>query len=57
MGESDEQTPVALIEDLPFVEFSDNTPTEEQLKSWSVEMEDDLYADLLTRMNWRKKKE
>jgi putative folate metabolism gamma-glutamate ligase len=57
MGESDEQTPVALIEDLPFAEFSDHVPTAEQLAAWSVEMEDDLYAHFLTRMDWKKKKD
>jgi F420-0:gamma-glutamyl ligase len=54
MGESDEQTPIAIIEDVPFVEFSDHAPTAEQLKAWSVEMEDDLYASFLMRMDWRK---
>lgn len=55
MGESDEQTPVALIEDLPFVTFCDREPTPEELDAWKVRMEDDLYAHLLTRMDWKKK--
>jgi len=57
MGESDEQTPVALIEDVPFVDFSDLAPTADELNAWKVRMEDDLYAHLLTRMEWRKKKD
>lgn len=56
MGESDEQTPIAVIEDVPFVEFMDHPPTEEQLKSWSVSIEDDLYSCLLTRMEWKSKR-
>lgn len=56
MGESNEQTPIAIIEDVPFVEFRDSVPTPEQLKAWSVEMQDDLYSGLLNRMDWRKKK-
>jgi len=55
MGESDEQTPVVLIEDVPFVVFSDQEPTTEELNTWKVRMEDDLYAHLLTRMDWKKK--
>jgi len=56
MGESDEQTPLAVIEDVPFVEFMDEIPTEEQLRSWSVTVEDDLYSCFLTRMNWHSRK-
>lgn len=57
MGESDEQTPIALLEDIPFVEFSDQVPTAAELDAWKVKMEDDLYAHFLTRMDWKKKKE
>lgn len=56
MGESDERTPIALIEDVPFVEFSDHVPTAAELAAWTVEMENDLYAPFLTRMDWKKKR-
>jgi putative folate metabolism gamma-glutamate ligase len=53
MGEADEQTPLAVIEDLPFVKFQDRDPTDEELAFLRISLEDDLYAPLLTRAPWR----
>jgi len=54
MGEGDEQTPLATIGDLPFVTFQDRDPTEEELRQRWIAVEDDLYASLLTSVDWRK---
>lgn len=54
MGEGNEQTPIALIEDVPFVDFIERDPTEEELIGLKMNMEDDLYADMLLSLNWRK---
>lgn len=56
MGEGDEQTPMALIEDLPFVEFQNTNPTEEELKGLKIEMNEDLYSPLIKNAPWKKGK-
>lgn len=55
MGEGNEQTPLAIIEDLPFVEFQDRNPTQKEIEDEKISIEDDLYAPLLTAVNWKKK--
>lgn len=52
MGEADEGTPVAIISDLPFVEFTDAPPDDEEILSVTMEPENDLFAPLLTGRNW-----
>jgi len=52
MGEGAEQTPLALIEDVPFVQFQSTPPTEEELEELKIPLEDDLYAPLLTAVRW-----
>jgi dihydrofolate synthase / folylpolyglutamate synthase len=54
MGEGDEQTPLAVIEDLSFVQFKDRNPTKAELADFSIKLEDDLYAPILTKANWLK---
>jgi F420-0:gamma-glutamyl ligase len=54
MGEGSEQTPLALIEDLPFVRFQKRNPTPNELNALSISMDNDLYAPLLTRGPWKK---
>jgi|SRR5581483_8272216 len=56
MGESDEQTPLAIITDIPFVSFQDHNPTKEELKLLNIELTDDVYAPLLTSVKWLKGK-
>lgn len=53
MGEGNEQTPLAIIADLPFVTFQDRDPTEEDLVALQISMADDLYAPLLMRAPWQ----
>jgi putative folate metabolism gamma-glutamate ligase len=52
MGEGSECTPLAVLDELPFVQFHAQSPTEEELARLRIEPEDDLYAPLLTRADW-----
>lgn len=54
MGEGAEQTPIAILTDLPFVRFNDQDPSQEELSEVHVALEDDLFAPFLTRMQWQK---
>lgn len=51
MGEGDECTPIALVEDVPFVEFVDvdDPPAPSDWRR----IEDDLFAPLLTAVDWQ----
>ena len=53
MGEADEQTPLAVIADLPFITFQERDPTAEELAFLHISLEEDLYAPLLTRAPWQ----
>lgn len=52
MGEGTEQTPIAVISDVPFVDFQHRDPTEEELKLVYISPEDDLYAPFLLSAPW-----
>lgn len=54
MGEGAEQTPLALIDDIPFVKFQQRNPTAQELKKLRMPLEDDLYAPLLNAVKWGK---
>jgi putative folate metabolism gamma-glutamate ligase len=54
MGEGSECTPLALLEDLPFVSFQERNPSAEELGALRIPLEDDLYAPLLTRVDWQR---
>ncbi|MHB0877079.1 MAG: coenzyme F420-0:L-glutamate ligase [Anaerolineae bacterium] len=54
MGEAAEQTPLAVITDVPFVCFQDRDPTVEELERLRIEPADDLYAPLLQAVPWRR---
>ena len=56
MGETNEQTPLALISDVPFVHFDEHAPTKEELASWKISKEEDLYGPLLQSPLWKKGK-
>lgn len=53
MGEGSECTPLAVIEELPFVSFRAGAPTAEELARLRIAPEDDLYAPLLNGVAWR----
>ena len=56
MGEGPEQTPLAVVSDIPFVEFVDRNPTDEEMQSAKIALEDDVYYPLLTAVKWEKGK-
>lgn len=53
MGEGSEQTPLAVIDDVPFVQFQARDPSADELAQLRVAPEDDLYAPLLERVPWQ----
>lgn len=54
MGEGNEQQPIAVITDAPFVHFQERNPTQKELDDLKIKLEDDLYASLLTKVDWKK---
>jgi len=54
MGEGREQTPLAIVEDIPFVRFQQRDPTKKELQELKISLAEDLYAPLLTSVQWRK---
>ncbi len=56
IGEGNEQTPLAVIEDIPFVQFQTRNPTKKELEGFKISMENDIYASLLKSVNWKKGK-
>tara|TARA_Y100000310_G_scaffold237617_1_gene240911 strand:+ start:1137 stop:1886 length:750 start_codon:yes stop_codon:yes gene_type:complete len=54
MGEGAEQTPLAVVEDIPFVKFQQRNPTKKELLKLKMPLKDDLYAPLLKAIKWRK---
>lgn len=54
MGEGDEQQPIATIQDIPFVEFQDRNPTQEELDGSKISIGDDVFSSLLTAVKWEK---
>jgi putative folate metabolism gamma-glutamate ligase len=54
MGEGDEMAPMALIEDLPFIKFDSNSPTEEERENLKILIDEDIYGPLLASVPWKK---
>lgn len=54
MGEGNEQTPIAVVEELPFVNFQNRNPTEEELNGLRIELKDDLYFPLMEKAPFEK---
>ena len=54
MGEGNEQTPLALITELPSVAFVDHNPTDEEVASLQISLDEDLFAPLLVNAPWKK---
>jgi len=52
MGEGTEQTPMALIKDVPFVKFKTTNPTKEELAGFNIPINDDLFAPFLNKVKW-----
>lgn len=56
MGEGSEQTPIAIIEDIPHIKFQDRNPTRKELSDLKISLEDDLFAPMLKSVKWKKGK-
>ena len=54
MGEGSEQTPLAVVDDVPFVQFQERDPSAAELEQLRVSLEDDLYAPLLEHAPWQR---
>lgn len=54
MGEANEQTPLAIIEEIPFIEFMQQPPTVEEINNIHIDIRDDLYSRLLMSVKWKK---
>ena len=54
MGEGNEQTPLAIISDVPKISFLPRPPTPAEEQSILIPMEEDLYGPLLMGTTWLK---
>lgn len=54
MGQGNEQTPLAVVSDVPFVQFLSQPPSQQDIDALQIELEDDLYAPILTSVPWQK---
>lgn len=53
MGEASEQTPLAVVNDLPFVKFQENDPANEELESLNIDPITDVYGEILKNISWK----
>jgi dihydrofolate synthase / folylpolyglutamate synthase len=56
MGEGAEQTPLAVITDVPFIQFQERNPNQEELDALKISIEDDVYTAMLSKVPWKKGK-
>lgn len=54
MGEGNEQTPLALICDIPFVRFTDRPATAVEIKALHISMTEDIFSPLVNSPLWKK---
>lgn len=54
MGEGNEQTPIAVIDDPHNVVFQNRNPTAKELSDLQVTLDEDLYGAFLKSVKWRK---
>lgn len=54
MGEGNEQTPLAIITDVPFVEFQTKNPSKKDLQELAITLEDDIYKPILKPAPWKR---
>lgn len=52
MGEGNEQTPIAIIEDINFIKFEEFNP--KNSNPLEIDRDDDIYTPLLKAIKWRK---
>jgi dihydrofolate synthase / folylpolyglutamate synthase len=54
MGEGNETMPIAIIEDVPFVQFQKRDPSESELKKLRIPLKEDIFAGILSYAKWKK---
>lgn len=54
MGEGAEQTPLAIISDVPFVQFTRSNPRQSELNTLNLDFKEDIYGRLLSSVAWQK---
>lgn len=54
MGEGAEQTPLAVIQDIPNIQFQDRNPTQKELDEIKITLDTDLYGPFLKSVKWRR---
>ncbi len=54
MGEGNEQTPIAVIEQIPRVVFKEKNPSKKDLEKIKITIDEDLYGLFLNSVNWKK---
>lgn len=54
MGEGNEQTPIAILEDVGNVQFHDENPSEKEIESMKIGLDQDLYSPFLSKVDWQK---
>jgi len=54
MGEGSEQTPLAIISDIPFVNFQQRNPSKNELAELRISKDDDLFAPFLNSIRWER---
>ncbi len=53
MGEAAETQPLALISEVNMVQFQDHAPSPAELAQYAIAIEDDAYAPILEKANWK----
>lgn len=56
IGEGNEQTPMAVIKNIPFVTFQNHDPSSQEQRALRIRLKDDLYFPLLKSVSWRKRR-
>jgi len=54
MGEGNESTPLAIVEEVTHIQFQDHVPSEDELAALINTLEDDVYAPILQSADWKK---
>jgi F420-0:gamma-glutamyl ligase len=54
MGETNEQTPLAVISEDEKIVWQDHVPTQEELDAINIDIDDDLFANLFLHVPWTK---
>lgn len=56
MGEGNEQTPLAVVSDIPYVQFVDKDPLSKESLAGMIDMHHEVFTPLLTSVDWKKGK-